>query len=69
LLCSLPLSIKGLDYVGQLTGGPLTYIGYPILITLTFFNLAYKLWGVTYVKLPVALVAIITTLTYFGFAI
>ena len=66
LLCSLPLSIKGLDYVGQLTGGPLTYIGYPILITLTFCNLAYKLWGFAYVKLPVALVATITTLTYFG---
>jgi LIVCS family branched-chain amino acid:cation transporter len=68
LLCSLPLSIKGLDYVGQLTGGPLTYVGYPVLITLTFFNLAHKLWGVTYVKLPVALVGIITTLTYLGFA-
>lgn len=64
LISSLPLSIKGLDYVAKLTGGPITYIGYPILITLTFCNLAYKLWGFRYVKLPVAIIAGLTSSLY-----
>jgi branched-subunit amino acid permease len=64
MFSSLPLSIKGLDYVAKLTGGPITYIGYPILIALTFCNLAYKLWGFKYVKTPVALVGLVSALSY-----
>lgn len=64
LVSSLPLSIKGLSYVAELTGGPITYIGYPILIALTFCNLAYKLWGFKYVKFPVALIGTLTTASY-----
>lgn len=33
--------------------GPIMDITYPVLIVLTFMNLAYKLWGFTWVRMPV----------------
>ena len=53
LLSCIPLSTAGLGYVLKLTGGPLTFIGYPTLIVLTFANIAHKLWGIKMVKTPV----------------
>ncbi|MFI5333137.1 MAG: branched-chain amino acid transport system II carrier protein [Candidatus Babeliales bacterium] len=55
LASCLPLSIAGLSQVLALTGGIITYVGYPVLIALTFCNIAYKTCGFTPVKLPVAL--------------
>lgn len=65
LIACIPLCIFGLSTVLQLTGGPITYIGYPVLITLTFANIAYSLFGFKPVKLPVLVVFIITLLSYF----
>ena len=65
LLASLPLSVYGLGAVLKLTGGPITFIGYPILITITLVNIAYKLIGFKPIKLPVAITAVISTLIYF----
>ncbi len=53
LISCIPLSVAGLGHVRQLTGGPLLYIGYPVIIALTFCNIAYKLFGFKPVKLPV----------------
>lgn len=64
LLACLPLSIFGLEKVLALTGGPIVYIGYPIIISLTLCNLAYKMMGFTFVKIPVALTGIIATIIY-----
>lgn len=59
LLLSLPLSVAGLDQVLALTGGSILYVGYPLLITLTLCNLAYKLYGFKPVKIPVIIVGLI----------
>lgn len=67
LLLCLPLSMHGLDAVLRLTGGSILYIGYPMLITLTFCNIAYKLFGFRPVKLPVLLVGIAACVKYFLF--
>lgn len=64
LIACLPLSIFGLEQVLRLTGGPIVYIGYPIIITLTVCNLAFKTTGFSYVKTPVLLTSIIATLIY-----
>jgi len=40
---------------------PIILIGYPIITAITICNLAYALFNVNYIKLPVALTAIITT--------
>ncbi len=64
LLC-IPLSTFGLEYVAQLTGGPLVYIGYPAIIMLTFCNIAYKLANFKPVKIPVAVIFIIALISYF----
>lgn len=65
LLASFPLSIYGLGTVLKLTGGPLMYICYPVLIALTFLNIAYKKFDFKPVKLPVLLVAILATVSYY----
>jgi branched-chain amino acid:cation transporter, LIVCS family len=65
LLICLPLSVYGLDTILRLTGGPITYVGYPALIALTFCNIAYKLFNFKPTKLPVALTFIIATIAYF----
>ena len=67
LLSCIPLSIYGLDTILSLTGGPITYIGYPILITLTIVNIAYKTVGFRYVKLPVFTVGILAAISYYFF--
>lgn len=43
---------------------PIINITYPILITLTFCNLSYKLWGFKPVKIPVLLALIISLYLY-----
>lgn len=65
LLASIPLSTFGLDYVLALTAGPITYIGYPVLIALTFCNLGHKLFNFHWIKLPVAATFVIATISYF----
>ncbi len=64
LLSCIPLSIFGLESVLKITGGPLTYIGYPVLIAITAANLAYKLWGVTTIKMPVFIIFLISLASY-----
>lgn len=49
----------GLDAILQFSSS-IIINGYPLIITLTLCNLAYKLWGVQTVKLPLAVVAIIS---------
>ncbi len=65
LSASVPLSIYGLDAVLALTGGPITYIGYPILISVTFCNIAYKLVGFKPIKMPVAFVGLVALISYY----
>jgi len=65
LASCIPLSIAGLKYVRTITAGPLLYIGYPVLIVLTFCNIAYKLWDFKPVKLPVLLTFLVTLACYF----
>jgi LIVCS family branched-chain amino acid:cation transporter len=65
LLASLPLSIYGLGTVLKLTCGPVMYIGYPVLITLTVLNIAYKKFGFAPIKIPVLIVAILATVSYY----
>lgn len=65
LLLSLPLSTAGLTQVLALTGGPITYVGYPVLIVLTFCNLAYKLFGFKPIKLPALITLIVALISYF----
>lgn len=64
-LC-LPLSIAGQTYVRSMTLGPLLYVGYPVIIALTFCNIAYKLFGFTWIKLPVLLTFGAALMSYFG---
>ncbi len=64
LLLCVPLSTFGLDYVMALTGGPLVYIGYPIIIAITFCNIAYKLFNFKPIKIPVALAFIVAIIGY-----
>ncbi len=59
-----PIKKAALDYVLEITGGPVLYIGYPVIITLTLCNIAYKLWNFKPVKIPVLLTFIITTISY-----
>jgi LIVCS family branched-chain amino acid:cation transporter len=66
LLLSIPLSTFGLDYVLALTAGPITFIGYPVLIALTFCNLGHKLFNFHWVKLPVAMTFVVAAVSYFG---
>ncbi len=67
LLLCIPLSTFGLDYVLQLTGGPLVYIGYPAIIALTFCNIAYKVANFKPVKAPVLATFAIALISYFWF--
>lgn len=62
-LC-VPISTFGLDYILGLTAGPVTYIGYPVLIMLTICNIAYKLFNFRPVKIPVALTLIVALISY-----
>ena len=64
LILCLPLSSFGLSLVLKLTAGPITYVGYPMLIVLTLCNIAYKLFGFTPVRLPVALTFVLALASY-----
>lgn len=66
LLSCVPLSLYGLDTVLKLTGGAITYIGYPILITLTLLNIVYKLFNFKPVKIPVLIIGILALISYFA---
>lgn len=65
LLSCIPLATAGLGSVLALTAGPLTFVGYPMLITLTLCNLAHKLWGFNAVRIPVLLTFIASLAGYF----
>ena len=67
LLASIPLSIFGLGYVLQLTGGIITYVGYPVLIALTICNILYKTINFKYVKVPVGLTFVVSLISYYWF--
>lgn len=65
LLSCIPLATAGLGSVLKLTAGPLTFVGYPMLITLTLCNLAHKLWGFNAVRIPVLLTFLVSLAAYF----
>jgi len=67
LIACLPLSIAGLDKVRVLTGGPICYIGYPVIIALTFCNIAYKLFNFQPIKMPVFLTFVFALVSYLYF--
>lgn len=67
LLACLPLCIAGLDNVLLLTGGPICYIGYPVIIAITFCNISYKLFNFQPVKVPVFLTFVISLISYVYF--
>ncbi|MBP6870308.1 branched-chain amino acid transport system II carrier protein [Candidatus Babeliales bacterium] len=54
------ISNFGLDKILYYSALPID-IGYPIIIAITLCNLAYSLFGIEYIKVPVAITAIITT--------
>ncbi|PKN03568.1 hypothetical protein CVU75_01590 [Candidatus Dependentiae bacterium HGW-Dependentiae-1] len=64
LLVSIPAATSGFTAVLHLTKGPLTYIGYPVLIMITVCNIAYKLVGFKPIKVPVLLTLIAALLSY-----
>lgn len=66
LIACIPLSIGGLDAILSITAGPLLYIMYPVFITLTFCNIAYKLWGFKPIKIPVLLTFIAAIISYYN---
>lgn len=65
LASCIPLSTAGLGYVLHLTAGPITFVGYPTLIALTFANMAHKLFGINMVRIPVYLTFVATLYAYY----
>jgi len=66
ILCaSIPLSVFGLDKVLELTGGAITYIGYPVIITLTVCNTLHKLTGFKPVLVPTLVTFVVATAKYY----
>lgn len=64
LVASIPLSTYGLNMVLMLTGGPLVYVGYPVIIALTFCNILYKTVHFKPVTIPVALTFFAALISY-----
>jgi len=64
LIASIPLSTFGLDKVLQWTVDPIIYVGYPVVITLTMCNIAYKLFDFKFVKTPVLIAFIAALISY-----
>lgn len=64
IIASIPLSIYGLSTVLQFTAGPLVYVGYPILITLTICNILYKTLHMKMVKIPVIITFVAALISY-----
>lgn len=54
------ISNYGLDNIMAYSSMPIN-IGYPIITTIVFCNLAYSLFGFTYIKIPAAVTAIVVT--------
>lgn len=65
IVASLPLSIYGLSFVLELTGGIIIYVGYPALIALTFVNILHKIIPIKAIKLPILIVLISAFASYF----
>ena len=65
LLLCIPLSIAGQKFVRSITLGPVVYIGYPVLIAITFCNIAYKLFGIRSIKAPVFITFCVAFGSYF----
>ena len=61
LIATLIFSLLGLDWILNASKMVVEAIGLPIVITITFANLAYKLFGFKPIKVPVAIVAVYTT--------
>ena len=66
LVSTFIFSLLGLDWILKVSVMIVEAIGLPIVITITFANLAYKLFGFKPIKVPVAIVALYTT-CLFGF--
>jgi LIVCS family branched-chain amino acid:cation transporter len=64
IVSSVPLTICGLSTVLKWTAGPLVYVGYPILITLTICNILYKTTGMKMIKVPVIATFIAALISY-----
>jgi LIVCS family branched-chain amino acid:cation transporter len=64
MISCLPLSTAGLESVLTLTGGPICYIGYPVIIAITLCNIAYKLFDFKPIKMPVLLTFIAVLISY-----
>jgi len=64
LVASVPLSTYGLTTVLKLTGGPLVYVGYPVIIALTFCNILYKTVHFKPVTIPVLLTFFAALISY-----
>lgn len=64
LVAALPLSTFGLEQVLAITGGPIVYVGYPVIIALTFCNIAYKISTFKAVKIPVIIAFLIALMSY-----
>ncbi len=64
IFASIPLTIYGLSTVLMFTAGPLVYVGYPILITLTICNILYKTMHIKTVKIPVIITFIAALISY-----
>ncbi len=65
IVSSIPLTVCGLSTVLKWTAGPLVYVGYPVLITLTVCNIMYKTCGFAYVKIPIVLTFIAAAFSYY----
>jgi LIVCS family branched-chain amino acid:cation transporter len=64
LVASIPFSTGVLDSLLHITSGPLTIIGYPVLITITVCNILYKTIGFKSIKIPTALAFIVAVSAY-----
>ncbi|MFH1461414.1 MAG: branched-chain amino acid transport system II carrier protein [bacterium] len=62
----LTFAMSNLGFMGIIAiGWPIIQIGYPVLIVITFLNLANKLFGFKPVKIPVVITLIFSALFYF----
>ena len=64
LLLTFFFSLLGYDWILKISVMTVEAIGVPIVITITFANIAYKLAGFRPIKTPVAIVALYTTFMF-----
>src|SRR3990167_146289 len=67
MLLTIPLSMYGLKQVLILTEGPILYVGYPVLMAITFLNIAYKWLNFKPIKIPVLIVAVTLIVKFYFF--